>query len=365
MPAQADPELAARLAREAQAVYSQATAEMLEQVAKRLAAGIDSPGWAELKLADVARLRNEVNTLLAQLEGRAASAVTQALTEAYGAGSRLELGGQFSRTSGRALQQLIAEAVQQVIETHSAILRTTLDDYRKIVTDATTRVSIGTQTRRQATQRGLDAFAQAGITGFRDSAGRRWEIESYAEMAVRTASGRAAVAGSLDRMSDRGLDLVIVSNAPEECKTCRPWEGKVLSISGEGVGRQDGFTVVASVAQARSEGLLHANCRHNLSAYVPGLTKAPTHTADPEGDAERQRQRSLERRVRESKRRLAASKAYMAQLKAEGGVPDAATLQMHRRIQTRQKVTSAELTKFVDETGRKRLPYREQIKKAR
>ena len=40
------------------------------------------------------------------------------------------------------------------------------------------------------------------------------------------------------------------------------------------------------------------DCRHSLSAYLPGVTKAPTHTADPEGDAARRRQRELERQVR-------------------------------------------------------------------
>jgi hypothetical protein len=53
--------------------------------------------------------------------------------------------------------------------------------------------------------------------------------------------------------------------------------------------------------------LLHPNCRHSLSAYLPGLTEAPTNTADPEGDAERQRLRALERRLRRLRTQEAAA----------------------------------------------------------
>lgn len=364
MPAEVDPELAARLAREAQVIYSRAVAEMLETVAKRLAMGVDSPGWSEAKLAEVARLRLETMRTLATLEDDAAKAVTKALTEAYEAGGKRaaqDAGAGFVRSSPAALQQLIRETVASVSSTHSAILRSTLDRYRAVIADATTRVVIGTHTQRQATHMALDSFARAGIHGFIDSAGRRWEIETYAEMAVRTASGRAHVAGTLDRLSAQGNDFVIVSNAPEECSACRPWEGKVLSISGTNLGRQDGFTVTASVDQARGEGLLHANCRHNLSAYIPGLTTAPRHTADAQGDAERQRQRQLERRVREAKRRAAASDAYVAQIKADRGRIDPATAQMHSRALERKRRTTDELSQFVEATGRKRLRYRETV----
>lgn len=56
--------------------------------------------------------------------------------------------------------------------------------------------------------------------------------------------------------------------------------------------------VAGSVAFARAAGLQHPNCRHSLSAYLPGVTRAPKHTADPEGDAARQRQRAIERQIR-------------------------------------------------------------------
>lgn len=366
MPAGADPELARRLAVETQRIYSEANAEMLARVARRLARGIDTPGWAEAKALDIGRLRLEVQRILAALDSNAARAITQALTEAFGAGAAdtaAELGGGFARTTGRALDALVRETVAGVTGTHSAILRTTADKYREIVAEATTRISIGTETRREATARALQQFARGGIRGFVDTAGRQWEIETYAEMATRTASGRAAIAGSLERMEQRGIDLVIVSNAPEECKICRPWEGKVLSVSGNTRGElADGTKVAGTVAQAQAAGLQHSNCRHNLSAYVPGLTTAPTQTADPEGDQQRQRQRALERQVRAAKRATETQKAFVDQLKRESGGVDAANAQRLKKVKANQAAATQRLTAFLEETDRKRLRYRETVR---
>ena len=58
--------------------------------------------------------------------------------------------------------------------------------------------------RVAAARNALTHFADRGIVPFRDTAGRRWALESYAEMATRTAVGRAQVAGTLDRFVDAG-----------------------------------------------------------------------------------------------------------------------------------------------------------------
>lgn len=364
-----DPELAQRVARNVQLVYSDAAAEMLEKVAKRLAQGVTEPGWAEAKLADIGRLRAELGASMKNLDAKAVTAMAQAVTDSFvagGEGAGVELGGGFTRNSGRALNALIREAIGGVAAGQQSILRAVMDDYRQIVALSSTRITIGTQTRLQAAQKALDEFAARGIRGFRDSAGRNWEIESYAEMATRTASGRAAVAGGLDRLQDRGHDLVIVSNAPEECSICRRWEGKVLSISGSSQGDAgDGVHVAATVSEAEGAGLLHANCRHNLSAYVPGLTRVPTHTADPDGDRQRQTQRRLERGVRVAKRRVAAQKGFVEQLRqGDGTVPPEAQAAL-RRAQAEQKAATARLVTFVDENDRKRLRYREGLRGGR
>jgi len=107
----------------------------------------------------------------------------------------------------------------------------------------------------------VDRWARQGVTGFVDRAGRNWEIESYAEMTTRTAGGRAMMEGSIDQYQSEGRNFVIVSDSPEECKQCRPFEGKGLSLDGSGIGTKvGGILIVDTLRGATSKGLFHANC---------------------------------------------------------------------------------------------------------
>lgn len=314
MPASPDPDLAFQAAKATVDLYSRATETLLGQVARRLARGITQPGWAEAKLADLTGLRNAAQAELDRLQRGAPRAIQAAIRTGWAAGAddvAGETGNIPIRTNSRALDALVDETVRQVTSTHPRILRSTLDTYRAVIAETSAAdVLTGSRSRVQATQQALDRFARQGITGYVDGRDRRWSLDSYAEMATRTAVGRAQVAGSLDRYQAAGRDLVLVSDAPSECEACRPWEGKVLSISGTtppGTRLSDGVEVTATVGEAQRGGLHHPNCRHRLRAYIPGLSRRMVDTEDPAGDRARQEQRRLERGVREWKRREAAA----------------------------------------------------------
>lgn len=349
MPATPDPDLTVRAAKATVELYARAADQILATVAARLARGITSPGWAEQKLIETAALRNEAQQVLDQLLADTPAAVEAGMTTAYEQGARdaakdlADLTPPVPRlTNERAVRALVEGATSALRSTHMRILRSTLDVYRSAVWEAgTSSVVTGVRTRRQAAQQVLDRFANQGVTGFVDRAGRAWQLESYAEMAVRTSAGRAQVSGTLDRFTAGGRDLVIVSDAPQECEVCRPWEGRVLSISGATPG-------YPTVGEATGAGLLHANCRHALGAYILGVTRRFTNTADPEGDAARQEQRRLERGVRQWKRREAVA------------LDDQAA----KVARTKQREWQARLRTHVDETGGKRLRYREQTSRA-
>jgi Phage minor capsid protein 2 len=365
----ASPELAARLAQTVVGLYLDAEQTLLTRIAGSLAAGIDAPRWAEQRLLAVQRVRVAAERLLAELRGHAAAAVGEAIVTAYNRGGAAAvadlaalLGGRLEDHAGPlpvaapdAVRVLAAETVGAVTSTHQRILRWVLDTYREVVARVSGQVLLGTQTRRQAAQAALDRLAGRGVTGFVDRAGRSWDLSSYVEMATRTAAGNAAVAGHVDRLQAAGLDLVVVSDAPQECKLCRPWEGEVLTLSGATVGaievasattgRPVRVRVAGSLAQARAAGFQHPNCRHSVSAYLPGATRLPTGTADPQGDADRQRLRYLERQIRSWKRRQAAALD-----------PAAATL-----AGARVRAYQAAIRQHVATSTAKRQPQREQL----
>lgn len=367
------PALAENLAKIVAALYENAESTLLRRLAEDLANGWQSPRWVERKLAAVSGLRQAVQEVLDALSHDSDGTVRKALAEAYDRGQQAavaELGALPAHAAAAAVRPLAGEPVvdrlaRAVLDDlkapHLGILRQTVDTYRAVVAGAAGDPSLGVLTRRQAAQRALDQFASKGITGFVDKAGRSWDLTSYAEMAMRSAVGRAAVEAHSDRLGAAGLDLVIVSDAPEECPVCKPWERKILTRTGPtGAhtievehatedGRMVRVEVAGSLAEARGKGLLHPNCRHNISAYLPGVTKAPPKQVGRASYEQTQKQRYLERQVRAWKRRSAVA------------LDDTARTRANARVRAYQ----ARIRQLVDETGLPRKSHREQLAGAR
>lgn len=364
------PALAEDLAAAVADLYEAAQGVMLEKIRQALADGIESPLWVQLKLAATDSLQAAIGEVLAALQADAAGAIHQAVAEAYTRGQQAAVAELGAVPVGQALaaadalpgapavDRLAAALVGETQVTHLRILRQTMDVYRDVVARAASAPLLGAQTRRQAAQTALDAFANRGVTGFIDRAGRSWELRSYVEMATRSVVGRAAVDAHTDRLAAAGVDLVIVSQAPEECPLCRPWERKILartgptgarSVEAEHAASADGRTVTVRVAgslpEARAAGLMHPNCRHDVSAYLPGVTQIPAAHPTRATFEDSQQQRYLERQVRKWKRREAA------------GMDDAA----RRAARAKVRAYQARIRELVADTGLPRKSHREQL----
>ncbi|MFH8717245.1 phage minor capsid protein [Streptomyces zaomyceticus] len=365
--------MAENLASAVSALYEQAELALIERVTRALAEGLDSPRWTDLKLAAIGNLRTAIEEIITVLQADASGAIHQALTEAYGRGQQAAIAELGALATGPALaaaeavptapavDRLASALVQETGPAHLRMLRTSLDVYRTVIAEASAAPLVGATTRREAAARALAKFADRGVTGFVDRSGRGWNLTSYVEMATRSAVGRAAVEAHTDRLAAAQVELVVVSDAPEECDRCKPWEGKVLrreGPSGPGVvevehATEDDRTVSVRVAgslpEARAAGLFHPNCRHTVSIYLPGLTQQRPKPPSRATYEQTQEQRRLERQVRVWKRRVAASVDEAAQRKATAKV---------RAYQGR-------IRELVAETGLPRKPRREQLTNAR
>ncbi|MFD9444956.1 phage minor capsid protein [Streptomyces sp. NPDC060001] len=341
------PALAEDLANEVGRLYEDAEGALLELLAKALEAGIDSPRWAELKLAAIGNLRTAVETVAEALQQDADGKVREALVTAYNRGRQaavaelgaLDIGRELvardTLPNAPAVDRLAASLAADTRPLYVRISRAVLDAFRSIVGRVSGGVLLGGMTRRQASQRALDQFAQRGITGFVDKAGRSWDMASYAEMAVRSVTARAAIEGHIDALAEIRIGLVIVSDAPLECPLCRQWEGEILTLGAQSgphtiraehaiqpsglfaPTRTVAVHVAGSLVEARAAGLFHPNCRHSLAAYLPGVTTRPPHHATPGTTYEdTQRQREIERHIRRWKRVQAAAMDDGARRKA-------------------------------------------------
>lgn len=258
-----------------------------------------------------------------------------------------------------AIQVLAHKLTSNLADTHLRILRWSEDSYCRVVATSTVDVLAGLASRRRAAQVAWERLLADGVTGFTDRRGHHWQLTSYVEMATRTTTAQAAVEAHLDRLTEAGHDLVIVSDAPQECAICRIYEGKVLTVAGTAgprtvdhafTGRPIVVNVFATVAAAILAGLHHPNCRHALSAFFPGVTTPPRHTADPEGDRARQRQRAIERHIRAWK------------LRAAGAITDEARDRANRYV---DKWRTAMRTHLDQHGDLRRLRERERIGTAR
>lgn len=363
------PDMAEDLASAVSVLYEQAELALIEKVTKALAAGLSSPLWAELKLAAIGNLRTAIEEIITALRADAASAIHQAVAEAYDRGQQAAVAELGALATGQALaaaealpaaaavDRLASALVSETGGAHLRILRTGLDVYRQVIAEATSAPLLGATTRRQAAARALARFADKGVTGFVDRSGRAWNLTSYVEMATRSALGRAAVQAHTDRLAAAGIELVVVSDAPEECPRCKPWEGKVLrreGPSGAGVVEMEHATendrmvrvrVAGSMPEARAAGLLHPNCRHSVSIYLPGLTQPRPKPPSRATYEQTQQQRYYERQIRAWKRRAAA----------------AVNEQDRRAANAKVRAYQGRIRELVAQTGLPRKSRREQL----
>jgi len=265
-----DPEAITRLARKLAELYEGVEVALLVLVARRLAQGLEDPGWAKARLREAGAVRSEARRIVARLRREREREVVALIAAAHGGGAAAALAAlrrsrtrvaatgrvtaTLSRRDSAAAQAALSRALSgRLAEGDLRILRAAPDLYRAVIGRVTAQGLVDGVTRRATAQAALDLFAGHGVTGFVDSAGKQWALASYAEMACRTAAHNAARQGVFDAVLAQGRDLVIISGSPSCCDMCAPWEGQVLSLDGATPG-------YPTLAEAEGDGLFHPSC---------------------------------------------------------------------------------------------------------
>lgn len=334
------------ISRQMLALYDEAELVMLRRVVKRLLRGIDSPGWTERKLAEVSDVRRQLAATLDGLTPERRRIASGALETAYQGAARWCFADaqEYAAAAGIAhiapsaakVAELLAELNMKLEAADRMILRRVDDVYADVIGESAALMATGTITAREAVQRAVTALADRGVTSFTDSAGRHWQMGTYAEMATLTAISNATIAGYTDTMQKYGYDLAIISSHEDACPICAAWQGVVVSVSG-------GDRRHLSLDDARAAGVFHPRCLHHISIYREGITHGEARDRTrPVQDAgggytARSRLRTCERQIRRYKRRQAAAtspqeertaKAYVNrwQQEARRVIDDAPTL---------------------------------------
>lgn len=217
----------------------------------------------------------------------------------------------------------------------------------------------GVSSWNQALKHATDRMKEAGITGFIDHGNHHWSAEAYAAMDIRTTVfnvGRTAV---WEQNQNFGNDLYLVSYHNGARPLCYPWQNKVISSTNNARvtydldGNEIQVYAQSDTSYGEPAGLFGINCKHYPMPFIPGVSVVDGTPQDKEENdkvyEESQKQRALERKIREEKRDL-------LMMKAQGADPAEIKAQ---RAKIRE--TDDQIDQFCAETGRARRQNREGV----
>ena len=165
--------------------------------------------------------------------------------------------------------------------------------YRQAVT--------GSISPAQAVREALAELIANGVEVYYPT-GHKDTIETATARAVRTGISQSTAHIQLARMDEYNVDLVIVSSHLGARPSHAEWQGKVYSRTGTDYPNFEESTGYGTVS-----GLCGANCRHSFSPFFEGQ-RNPFEDFDSEENKKQyeleQRQRTLERRIRDTKRQV-------------------------------------------------------------
>jgi len=162
----------------------------------------------------------------------------------------------FFRMNDDKFNALIETVQNDFKNANVAVLRRMDDVYRQTIFRAQVHYNTGTVSLEQAIDMATKDFLEKGIDAITYSDGKKVNIASYVEMALRTANHRAYLMGEGKKRQEMGLYLVVVSAHVTACELCLPWQGKIIidDVYGGGSKAVGNYPLLS---EAMEEGLLH------------------------------------------------------------------------------------------------------------
>ena len=141
------------------------------------------------------------------------------------------LEGSFFHLNTKKMNALINATTNDMKTAETAMLRMVNDQYRKTIFRAQVMANSGAFTLQQSIDAATKDFLKAGINCIQYKDGRRVNIATYAEMAIRTANKRAILISEGDVRNAYGIYTVRISRYGQCSDTCLPWQGRINAVS--------------------------------------------------------------------------------------------------------------------------------------
>lgn len=139
----------------------------------------------------------------------------------------------FTGTHTRAPRIIATNLARRLDDVRVVVGRAAEDVYRRAALEAVGEGIIAGDTRRDVSRAIAQRLTREGVTGFVARNGARWQLDTYVEMVARTTTREAVTAGTRERLTQTGQDLVTISDHATETELCKEFEGKTYSLTGD------------------------------------------------------------------------------------------------------------------------------------
>lgn len=372
------PEFLAGCSDEITLIWAETEEEILSDIARRIAKNgyiTDTASWQIQKAREIGLLNGDVAKAIKAASKESDEALDSLFLEA--AKISMEIDNEIYLAAGISKAALSLTPVQRSIVlqgtktakmllesyTHTTALASELA-YRNAADKAFLSIMSGAVDNTTAIRRAINELAKGNIESVAYPTGVSHSMETATRRAIVTGCNQAVSKLQLARAEDFGCELVEVSSHTGARPSHAEWQGEVYCIHGKSGKYKD---LVQETGYGDGDGLCGWNCYHNFWPYFEGLSKR-SFSKDPSKDEGRsntedyensQRQRALERSVREAKKECVVLDESIKAAKGNAELSE----QLYRDFQqssVKLKRREAKLDKFCAETGRIRLNEREQ-----
>ncbi len=348
------------------AVYRQIEADLLAYLVSKMAEGDVSGQRAQTAIALLSqsmplKLKKIIESHADELDAAAVRDVERALSasDAWDLAAISEgLGVELASDALTAQTLAVTASVREVIARDNVEMNAAArSQYMKWTTWAANQVATGNMTADRAKHSAVRKLAREGLSiewvQYRDPETGERTVRSRADVAVqrhiRTLIAQGAAHLTFQRCKESGCGFVEVSSHIGARPSHAEWHGRCYHLDGDvtvdGVTYRDfyegtGYMGIRGPYTDLGDQLLGVNCRHSFAPWMPGMPRAyspdPEHPSGLSNDEVyelTQKQRAIERDIRDDKREVAAAQqAYDADPTPENQVELAkAKLKLRKR----------------------------------
>lgn len=358
-------------------IWAETEEEILSDIARRIVKNgyiTDTAAWQIEKARQLGILNGDVAKALEKAYGKSTKEVDRLFVEA--AKIAMEADNEIFLAAGIEATLLEFTPVQRAIllqgtkttkmllesYTHTTARASELA-FRNAADKAYLGIMSGAVDNTTAIRRSINELAKGNIQSVAYPTGVSHSMEAATRRAIVTGCNQSVAKLQLARAEDLGCELVEVSSHSGARPSHAEWQGEVYCIHGKSGKYKDFYQ---ETGYGDGDGLCGWNCYHNFWPYFEGLSRR-AFSKDPSADAghsntkdyeDSQRQRALERSVRDAKKEcVVLNEAILA------SNSDELSEQLYRDFQqasVKLKRRERKLDEFCAETGRTRLNEREQ-----